>query len=307
MILLYKNGEYHRNVLSETFPDGTPLLSSTARDLTNADEVAVLWKYENDAEMFRLMCLVRDLQNKGVSNIVLRLPYIPNARMDRVHSDKDVFTLKYFAEFINSLNFSKVLVLDAHSDVSLGLTDRCYNISSADIIKDILIALDFDAIKGDLIVYPDAGCKKRLEDKIPFPSVFCNKRRDWESGKILGTNVYGYTEVGKTLDGKMLTTLDGVRVLFVDDICSYGGTAKYTLEELKKYGVKECYCYFTHVEKSIFGKAHWQETNDGVPTLLKSGLVNRVFCTDSIISEEYVETADKLGVDFTVIPTFKYI
>ena len=46
------------------------------------------------------------------------MPYIPNARKDRAHREKDVFTLKYFANIINSLNFDNVYVLNPHSNVS---------------------------------------------------------------------------------------------------------------------------------------------------------------------------------------------
>ena len=38
------------------------------------------------------------------------MPYISNARKDRAHREKDVFTLKYFANIINSLNFDNVYV-----------------------------------------------------------------------------------------------------------------------------------------------------------------------------------------------------
>ena len=44
--------------------------------------------------------------------------------MDRVKTESDVFTLKYFAKFINSMNFDAVSVLDPHSYVSEALIDR---------------------------------------------------------------------------------------------------------------------------------------------------------------------------------------
>ena len=261
-------------VLDSRFPDGTPLLTSYAKS-SGDFRVMITWKYESDSEMFRLYSIVRDLQNKGVSDIVLVMPYLPNARMDRVHDDSDVFTLKYFAEYINSMNFTSVYVLDAHSDVSLGLIDRCKNIAPVDCINRVLDLLGFDEEK-DFIVYPDAGCKKRLESKIKFPSVFGDKHRDWKTGKILCTDIFGDN----------LDKLKGARVLFVDDICAYGGTAKFTLEKLKQLGVSECYCYFTHVEDSIFGKPDWEKTGDGKPTLLLSGLVDGIYLTDSLMSEE---------------------
>ena len=283
MISLYNLGCLKYVEDGKTFPDGTPLLESFSTKINIDKPTKVLFKYEGDSELFRLMCIVRDLQEKGATDISLILTYIPNARMDRVHDDADVFTLKYFAEFINSLNFTKVYVLDAHSDVSLALINRCVNIQPIDYIKYVMELLDFNE-EEDFICYPDAGCKKRLEDKIKFPSVFGNKHRDWKSGKILGTDIYGDD----------LSKLNGARVLFVDDICAYSGTAKFTLEKLKQYGVDKCYCFFTHVEDSIFGSDNWQKTGEGVPTLLYSDLADGIYLTDSLLSSCYVNDCDLL-------------
>lgn len=287
--LLYNNEIIDINLSS--FPDGTPLLKSISSEFS---PIKIVWRYENDSEMFNLYCLVRDLQDKGVSGISLYLPYIPNARMDRVKNESDVFTLKYFTEFLNSMKFTHVYVFDAHSDVSVAMINNCINESPVTIIKDVLNRLDFNAAT-DFIVYPDAGCKKRLEDKIIFPSVFGNKVREWSTGKILGIEIYGAD----------LNRLKGARVLFVDDICSYGGTAKYTLEKLKEFGVSECYCFFSHVEKSIFGKEGWNKTGEGVPTLLSSGLADCIFCTNSIFFGDDIEEKKKLfDVPFAVIPLY---
>ena len=73
--------------------------------------------------MFALYCLTRHLQKFGIK-VSLFMPYIPNARMDRVKVDEDTFTLKYFAEIINSLSFTSVSVLDPHSSVSEALIER---------------------------------------------------------------------------------------------------------------------------------------------------------------------------------------
>ena len=78
----------------------------------------ITWLYESDDELFSLICLTRNLQDNGRTDIDLYMPYIPHARQDRVHDFRDVFTLKYFCEIINSLNFTTVIVLDPHSDVS---------------------------------------------------------------------------------------------------------------------------------------------------------------------------------------------
>lgn len=42
--------------------------------------------------------------NKSCKNVTLYMPYCPHARMDRVKGATDVFTLKSFADVINSLD-----------------------------------------------------------------------------------------------------------------------------------------------------------------------------------------------------------
>ncbi len=69
--------------------------------------------------MAAILFLTKHLKNLGY-NVSLDMPYIPNARQDRVKGENDVFTLKYFAEFINSLDFDRVFVLDPRSNVSGG-------------------------------------------------------------------------------------------------------------------------------------------------------------------------------------------
>ena len=49
------------------------------------------------------------------------MPYIPNARQDRVKGPEDVFTLKYFANVINALGFRTVTVLDPHVKAIYGI------------------------------------------------------------------------------------------------------------------------------------------------------------------------------------------
>jgi hypothetical protein len=64
------------------------------------------WFFENNEELITIIYLTKHLRANGVLNIYLNLPYIPNARQDRVKGTEDVFTLKYFADIINYLDFN---------------------------------------------------------------------------------------------------------------------------------------------------------------------------------------------------------
>ena len=70
--------------------------------------------------------------------------------------------------------------------------------------------------------------------------------------------------------------IEGSRILIVDDICSKGGTFYHSAKKLKELGAKEVYLYISHCENSILQGE-----------VLTSGLIERVFTTDSILTEEH--------------------
>lgn len=244
------------------FPDGTLLMKFDP----NGDEfdprgnMLVEWYYENDAELFSLICVKRHLDRAySYSDVVLYMPYIPHARMDRVKSDADVFTLKYFCEVINSLNFKVVHVRDAHSNVSLALLDNVVDEGVENYIHKATIAS-----KADALFFPDEGAMKRYSDKSEKPYAFGMKKRDWETGKILGLDIINAENIKDK------------NVLIVDDICSRGGTFFHAAKALKAAGAKSVSLYVTHLENTVL-LGEMASTD---------GLVDHIYTTESIFPEE---------------------
>ena len=261
------------------FPDGTPRINLDVENIKEDEYdgrpcILIDWFYENNDEMFYLMLIKKHLE-RHLTNVdyYLFMPYIPNARMDRVKNDDEVFTLKYFCDFINSLNFLRVYVLDAHSDVSTALLNNCKNDNPRDYIKDAI-----RQISDDIVLYfPDAGAAKRYSDLFP-EIMYCygEKKRDWKSGKILGLSIRSN---GIDLNGKT--------VLMIDDIIAYGGSLFYSANALKEAGVDKIYAYATHTENSILDREKG--------TLIKSlenNTVERLFTTNSLFSGKH----DKITV-----------
>lgn len=244
------------------FPDGTLLMKFDP----NGDEfdprgnMLVEWYYENDAELFSLICVKRHLDRVySYSDVTLYMPYIPHARMDRVKSDADVFTLKYFCEIINSLNFKVVHVRDAHSSVSLALLNNVVDEGIENYIHKATIAS-----KADALFFPDEGAMKRYSDKSEKPYAFGMKKRDWETGKILGLDIINAENIKDK------------NVLIVDDICSRGGTFFHAAKALKAAGAKSVSLYVTHLERTVI-LGEMASTD---------GLVDHVYTTQSIFPEE---------------------
>ena len=250
---------------AEHFPDGTQLLK-VDESVWEDGKVECIWQYEKEEELVTIFFLTKHLQEKG-AEVSLIMPYIPNARMDRVKKDSEVFTLKYFAQLINSLNFTKVRVLDPHSNVSTALIDRLVNDSPKAYIAKVM-----DRIKeqvGDFVLYfPDEGASKRYSELFQCPYCYGMKKRNWEDGTILGIDV-----VDNGID------LKGKHILMIDDIIAYGGSLYYSAKRLKELGVGKLFAYATHVEKSVL---HPEKGK-----LLQSGLVEQIYTTDSLFLEQH--------------------
>nr|WP_142411393.1 phosphoribosyltransferase family protein [Clostridium sp. Marseille-P7770] len=256
-----------KEIVIEKFPDGTPRINLNPYE--HFAPVTVEWFYESNEELMYLAFIKKHLEkyyrNEG---IILKLPYIPNARMDRTKNDFEVFTLKHFCDFINWLNFYCVEVLDAHSDVSTALLDRCFNESPKEYIENAMSKIG----KNIVLYFPDAGAAKRYSNLFQeIPYCYGEKNRDWKTGKILGLTV---RTNGINLDGK--------NVLMVDDICSFGGSMHYSATELKKCGAGKIYAYATHTENSVLNKEKGTLIKD-----LENNTVERLFTTNSLFTGKH--------------------
>lgn len=253
------------------FPDGSQKLTLPPVQLR--EEVALTWRYENDAELFTLIALTKKIQEDShVERVNLWLPYVPNARFDRVKNENEVFTLKVFADIINSLNYARVYVVDAHSDVSLALIDRVVNISPRNHVRETVdkIRAEFG---GDVVLFfPDAGAMKRysdlhyLSDSRVLHGV---KERDWETGEILDYTIPNVEEI------------EGKNVVIVDDICSRGGTFYHASKKIRQHSPKSVSLFVSHLENTVL---------EG--ELIKSDLLNHIYTTESIWtgSHDLIET-----------------
>lgn len=247
------------------FPDGT-LHMNVPEEIPLRTLNNIWWKYESDSELFALMCLTDTVRNMFGTDIeiVLQMLYLPHARMDRIKKASEVFTLKSFAKAINSLKFKSVVVLDPHSHVAEALIDNILVESPIDYISRAVEIVNEDSANF-MFFFPDEGAMKRYSGMIRAPYLFGVKRRDWGSGKILGLDVVGNIALVKGRD-----------FLIVDDICSRGGTFLHSARKLKELGANKIYLYVSHCENTVL---------DG--ELISSGLVERIFTTDSVFTKEH--------------------
>lgn len=276
--MIYVNGE---KINFTKFPDGTAsfrfdpnMSASFEANQDNSVEFEITWKYESDEECILLWYLVkhiRSIRGEG-TQIYLNMPYIPNAKMDRVKNSDEVFTLKWFTEFINSLKFDRVLVFDPHSNVSAALIDRVYVQNPGDYIQSYVIPdLKQMGYTNILFCYPDEGAMGRYSSIVKGEYVYGVKRRDWRTGKIERLELADKEKVA------------GRNVLIIDDICSKGGTFVRTANALREAGAENIFLYVSHCENTIFKGS-----------VLNASPIKHVFTTDSV----FHDNSDKI----TLIP-----
>lgn len=224
--------------------------------LPSNDGWTITWLYENDAELFSIICLRRHFD--GI-DMKLHMPYCPHARMDRTQNPGDVFTLKYFCEVINSLNFTEVIIDDPHSDVCVALLNNVRVRTPEENVKRVIEIITGLNGEKPVMFYPDKGAMKRYDGMLDLPYAYGEKTRNWETRRIENFNVVGAENVV------------GKNILIVDDICSYGGTFAVAAKALKEAGAANIYLYVTHCEENIFRGRIFEENN-----------IEQVFTTESI-------------------------
>ena len=200
--------------------------------------------------------------------------------------------MKYFCDFINYLNFDKVVIFDPYSDVTPALIKKVEIITPNNIISDVLDDIEMTnetpVYKGTTLIYfPDAGAMKRYKD-MPrlkgYNLIYGEKDRDWRTGKIVGLKIFN--QAGERIDDHE-DYLKGQSVLMIDDIISYGGTLAYSADALKKIGATYIYAYASHLENSIV-----DASVNKIRERLDNETITELFTTNSLYDTTKYEFPD---------------
>lgn len=217
----------------------------------------------NSNDLITLGLLVNAIRNYNHCAVIgLIMPYVPYGRQDRICDTGEAFSLKFLADYINSLNFKDVIITDPHSEVTPALIDRVKIQTQLDVIKDFIEFNHFVNTNNAIFVSPDAGANKKTANVAAYYNhpefIRADKLRDLTNGKIKETIVY-------------CDDLTGKDVIIIDDICEFGGTFIALAQALKPKNPKSINLYVTH---GIF--SHEKSVNN----LLDNG-IDKIFTTDS--------------------------
>lgn len=211
---------------------------------TEVSKVIITQRITQSSDVMLILLAKDALERKGVRVFELVIPYMPYARQDRQCAMGESFSLNVFSDIINSQNFEKVTIFDAHSDVGPALLHRSVNIDNSEYVKQAIKHLGKSKASSDMVlISPDAGsnkkCNKLFSDLKMFNKlVKCDKIRDLDTGKLSGFAVFA-------------DDLEGAPCIMVDDICDGGGTFIGLAEELKRKNAGPLYLFVSH---GIFSK-----------------------------------------------------
>lgn len=273
------------------FPDGQ---QSITLDLENtafepgAQSVTIQSRLNSFLDLELIICANQALIELGTKNkalkpdeIALYVPYFIGARSDRKFLNGQSNYLKtVICPIINSQGFSRVTVLDPHSDVLEACIDRFDKVSNVSFAEN---AIKYYAGKGEevTLVSPDAGALKKIYDVAKAIKcsdvIVANKLRDLETGKIIRTEVPGIGE-------------DAGRKKFVicDDICDGGRTFIEIAKAIRDIRPKSIYGdkIYLCVTHGIFSA--------GFEELEK--YFDAIFCTNSVKDIEQTEIVKQFNV-----------
>lgn len=221
---------------SFTFSGGEPHIKINP-DFDKLEAVTITHRL-NSFNDLGLLCVAVDALKRMQAQISdLVIPYFPAARQDRVMVQGEALSVKVYADIINSLGFKKVIVFDAHSEVTPALVHNCQVVPNYEFIRQII-----DKIGNVKLISPDGGALKKIykvsEALGGIEVVECSKSRNVKTGQLLNFKVYA-------------DDLAGENCLIVDDICDGGGTFIGLAQELKKKNAGKLYLAVSH---GIFSK-----------------------------------------------------
>jgi ribose-phosphate pyrophosphokinase len=242
------------------FPDGQQSIT-IGSPLKVDTSVRIKSRMNSFKDIELIICANQILKDLGAEKVELYVPYFLGGRSDRKFSAGGTNYLKnVICPIINSQEFSKVYVVDPHSDVLEACLNNFNKFTNNSIVEYALDKLNGRSAQT-MLVSPDAGALKKIYDIAKDFNiknvVTASKVRDIESGNIIRTTL-------PTMDLR-----DIEQIIIIDDICDGGRTFIELANAIKEITEIPIYLVVTH---GIF--------SGGFEKL--SDVLDGIFCTNSV-------------------------
>lgn len=167
------------------------------------------------------------------AKFMLDMPYTPYARQDRRCNPGEAVGIKVFGDYINSLDFTAVIITDPHSIACELSIDKAQVVPQTEAFEELH---DFG---GWYIVAPDLGAMKKAEAFAKATQALgvltCYKERNLYTGDITSQGVIGGEDIP-----------EGSRFFVIDDICDGGRTFVGVHALLQKFKPELVHLAVTH-------------------------------------------------------------
>jgi ribose-phosphate pyrophosphokinase len=201
------------------------------------------------------------LQNAGIYDISIVLPYLPYSRQDRYTAEGYSFALDVFSMHLNAMGFFGIYTVDVHSTAAFNCIPGLRNISTFSVIDKIIGEMSGPV----LLIAPDEGAAKKVETysresrfkRCIQDVIFATKVRDPNTGNITDTRV-------------PLIDPATENILIIDDICDGGRTFTEIASRLPTWAHTELFVTHGRFSKEdafvAFDKVHSTNTIDCLHT-----------------------------------------
>ncbi len=211
--------------------------------------------------LMELLLLIDAARRASASRVTAVIPYFGYARQDRKDQPRVPISAKLIANLLQVAGADRVITLDLHADQIQGFFDiPVDNLYATPIFKDFFTSRHSLDPEEYMIVAPDVGATKRARLMARYfgnlPLALVDKRRP-EPNKAEVVNIIG--------------SVEGKKLLIVDDIIDTGRTIAVATNALMEAGAVEVRVAATH---GLF--------SGDAKSILDESLIKEIVITDSL-------------------------
>ena len=188
------------------FPDGE--VQITLGEFSHKESIVVKCRITNAEELF-ILAQIMDILDRHDVLYTVEIYYLMSMRMDRVMDFNRPFSLMIVAKMLKMFKARKIYILEPHSNRLLWDMSFFRELPCSETWQ-----LKTDFFSTYQILFPDAGARTRYEKNLnsKYPSIFCSKIRDVNTGKLSGFKIENPEDIKYD------------QIMIIDDLCDGGGT-----------------------------------------------------------------------------------
>lgn len=220
-----------------SYPDGSFYVTIIDKTLFYESKYdTIKYSIQSYEDLF-FLAYCKDVFDEHDVNTELLITHFFEQQADRRFHKEDSFGLKFICNFINKLNFNRVIVFHPHSDVTCALLNKSEVLCNNKFIEDVLKKIDTENL---ILMSTDAGGFKplmKLVDEINWTgeTYSASKSRQYVDGK------------SKLIQNVDKQDFGGKDVLLIDDLCIYGGTFIGLSKLLKERNCGKLFLAVSHI------------------------------------------------------------